>query len=247
MSEIIFDLLKNIDSSYCEKIIQSKYTEKPTESTESTLSTESTIYRGFVRCIISEFDLLYNNIPSHEQKIYFKKRVIDICSEMDEQSHVKYHNYKFNESALKSARIQYTLQLYDKKVNYISSIYYLNEYYQQHFVICYKEKMYETSLKKWPRVYLHYESNNKVHMTNIRPDNYTGGIEKELYEYGIIENDISKTLKQSYKMPLLPIGKYKIDDVKKIAVENNISLLDGHKKKTKAILYDEVNIHLFNM
>jgi|TARA_B110000971_G_C20033570_1_gene512897 hypothetical protein len=84
-------------------------------------------------------------------------------------------------------------------------------------------------------------------VTNVPPDNYNIGTEKELYELGFIKNDISKTLKQSYKMPLLPIGKYKIDDVKQIASENNISLLDGHKKKIKAKLYDEVNLYLFNM
>ena len=103
MSDLIFDLLKNIDSSFCEKIIQSKYTEGPSTegpSNDSNVidngpSTEVPIsYRGLVRCIICEYDTLYKNIPSPEQKIYLKKLVIDICSEIDEQSDVKYHNYK---------------------------------------------------------------------------------------------------------------------------------------------------------
>ena len=258
MSEKIFDLLKDTDSSYCDNIINSKYTEgNITESinesinevaVELTKHQNPVSYRGFITCILSELDPLYNNIPGNEKKMYLKKLVIDICSEIDEKPDIKYHNYKFNESVMKTSLLQYSLQSYDKNVNYISSIYYLNEYYQKHFVICHKGKMYETSLRGWPRLYLHCETNKKVHMTNEVPDNHVLISENEFYELGLFENDISKSLKQSYKMPLSSIGKYKICDLKIIALENNISLFDDYgKKKTKNNLYDELNLYLLNV
>ena len=74
-------------------------------------------------CIISEYDPLYLNIPENEKKLYMKKLIIKICSEIEEKSNNNYHNYQFNEKLMKSSIIQYCLQ--DYKNNYISSIYYL--------------------------------------------------------------------------------------------------------------------------
>ena len=43
-------------------------------------------------------------------------------------------------------------------------------------------------------------------------------------------------------MPLEPITKYKIDELKKIATEYKIPLKDGTKSKVKQVLYDEINL-----
>ena len=43
-------------------------------------------------------------------------------------------------------------------------------------------------------------------------------------------------------MPLESITKYKIDELKKIAIEFKIPLKDGTKNKVKQVLYDEINL-----
>ena len=54
-------------------------------------------------------------------------------------------------------------------------------------------------------------------------------------------------MKNIYNTYLEAIGKYKIDDLKKIAEECNISLKDNKgKNKTKGVLYDEINMIKFN-
>ena len=42
------------------------------------------------------------------------------------------------------------------------------------------------------------------------------------------------------------ISNYKIEDLRKLACECNISLNDGPKKKVKKILYDEINLYQLN-
>ena len=72
-----------------------------------------------------------STIEESDKSFYMKKRLTEICSEMEEKSNIKYHNYKFNEKIMKSSIIQFGLQMWGNKNNkmYISSIYYLNEYY----------------------------------------------------------------------------------------------------------------------
>ena len=79
------------------------------------------------------------------------KLIIEICSQIDEKPEC---NYQFNKKVMKPSIIQYGLQ--NNKINYISSIYYLNEYYKKHFIIVFDNKIYETCLKNYPKVYLKY-------------------------------------------------------------------------------------------
>tara|TARA_B110000495_G_C22974238_1_gene572071 strand:- start:28 stop:294 length:267 start_codon:yes stop_codon:yes gene_type:complete len=62
----------------------------------------------------------------------------------------------------------------------------------------------------------------------------------------VFVNDIKKDMKFVYNMFLEPISKCKIDDLKVIASECNISLKDGTKNKVKGRLYDEINRYKLN-
>ena len=155
----------------------------------------------------------------------------------------EYHNYKFNEKLMKPSIIQYGLQMWEKKDNYISSIYYLNEYYKKNFVIVYDNKIYETCLKNYSKVYLNY-LNGKV-MIN-EENNLDIGNLNDLFNKINLKNDIKKDMKYVYQMKLNPISKYKLDDLKELAEECNIILKDGSKNKTKLKLYDEINLYYLN-
>ena len=152
---MIFDLLKDLnkEDSFTNMINESSYIEK-INTISNTISNTSNHYNNFVTCIVSEYDPFYSNIPDNEKDMYMKKRIVEICSEIEENSVEKYENFRFNKKTMKIPIIQYGLQMWVKKENYISSIYYLNEYYQKHFVIVYENKMYETCLKDYPKIYL---------------------------------------------------------------------------------------------
>ena len=237
---MIFDLLKDLnqDDLFTDKINESSYTQGLKQNNNN-----NNLYNNFVSCIVSEYDPLYLTIPENERKMYMKKLMIEICSEIEEKSDSKYYNYKFNEKIMKSSIIQYGLQMWEKKDNYISSIYYLNEYYKKHFVIIYDNKIYETCFKNYPKIYLNY-LNDKI---MIKEDiNFQSNDLKDLFNKIKLKNDIKKDMKNIYKLFLNPISKYKLDDLKKIAEECNILLKDGSKNKTKQILYDEINLYKLN-
>ena len=142
---MIFDLLKNTnnDCSFTDKIIESEYIEKIYVSDNKCNMNSLSL----VSCIIMKYDPIYNHIPENEKKFYIKKIIPEICSKIEENSELYYHNYKFNEKIMKISTIQYGLQASENKMNYISSLYYLNEYYKRNFVIIYNNSYYETTIK----------------------------------------------------------------------------------------------------
>ncbi len=239
---MIFDLLDklNIDSSFTDNINESKYIEKFKQTNQINL-TNHVKFSNFAPFIISIYDPLYEHIEDNEKKMYMKKKIPEICSEIEEKSDIKYNNYKFNEKLMKPSLIQFGLQVWEGDKNYISSICYLNEYYGQHFVIVYENIAYETCIKNYPKVYLNY----KNHIQIIQGDFLLGNLD-DLFNKISLENDIKKEIKSVYKMPLNPISKYKIEELKVLAKECNISLKDGTKNKVKAVLYDEINNYKLN-
>ena len=134
--------------------------------------------------------------------------------------------------------------MWEKKDNYISSIYYLNEYYKKHFIIIYDNRIYETCLKDYPKVYLKYSDGDVFIVDSL--NNEMNSELKNLFEIINLKNDIKKDKKNVYQMKLNPISKYKLDDLKELAKECNISLKNGSKNKTKQVLYDEINLYKLN-
>ena len=66
---------------------------------------------------------------------------------------------------------------------------------------------------------------------------------KILFEKTKLIDDVKRDIKGIYNLHLDAIGKYKIDDLKKIAIECNIDLKNNGKGKNKSILYDEINMY----
>ena len=70
---------------------------------------------------------------------------------------------------------------------------------------------------------------------------------RTLFEKSKIIDDVKRDIKGVYNTYLEAIGKYKLDDLKKIALEFNISLKDSNgKNKTKSVLYDSINLYKLN-
>ena len=264
---MIFDLLNDLnpDCSFVGKIKESPYIEGSTTNTASTntsstntfsTNTSSTIsnaitlesnkfYHNLVTCIISEYDPMFQTLNESEKKLYLSQKIMDICSKIDESDNF-YHDYHFNEKIMKSHIIQQGLQMHEKKVNHISSIYYLNEFYKKHFVIIHQNIAYETTLKEYSKVYLGIQGNHGKKVQVIDEKDFIKGNLNDLFGEIQLQNDIKKEIKSVYKMFLEPISKYKMADLKVIALECNIPLKIGEKNKIKGQLYDEINLYKLN-
>jgi len=256
---MIFDLLNDLnqDCSFVEKINESSYVESitskdtstPTTLSSTTLSSttlSSKFYHNLVTCIVSEFDPMFQTLNENEQKTYLSQKIMEICSKIDESDNF-YHDYGFNEKIMKSHLIQMGLQTHEKKINHISSVYYLNEFYKKHFVIIHQNIAYETTLKNYPKVYLSIQGNR---VKIIDETEFNKGNLNDLFDKIHLVNDIKKEMKSVYKMFLDPISKYKIDDLKTIAQDCNLSLKDDplgkNKNKNKSQLYKEINLYKLN-
>ena len=245
---MISDLLKdlNVDCNFTNDIKESKYIEGSKNKNENNISmntsTKQDYYPTFIKCIISEFDPIYCSLSEGEKKFYFSKKIMEICSKIDECDEY-FKDYNFHKS-LKSHNIQQGLQLYEKRINRISSLYYLNEYYKRHFVIVYENIAYPTCIKNYPKIYL---STNNYKVNILNTCDFPEMNLKNLFEKSKIIDDVKRNIKGISNLYLEAISKYKLDDLKKIAQECNISLKDSNgKNKTKSVLYDEINIYKLN-
>ena len=170
-----------------------------------------------------------------------KQKIPKICSQIDEESDNYYHNYNFNEKIMKSSLIQVALQLSEKRINNISGIYYLNEYYKRNFILVSGLNYYETCIKNYPKDYILCE-NNKYSFVDNNLDKSQG----TNISFPFIKNDIKSKQDNIYKKFLNPISNYKLEDLKKKSTEFGISLKDGTKNKKKLVLYNDINTYMLN-
>ena len=237
---MIFDLIQDLNQecSFTDSIKESTYIEKVNTNNDSSVQKA---YKNSIRCILSTCDQLYEHIPENEKDFYMKKKIPEICSAIEEKSETHFHNFRFNEKLMKSSIIQLGFQLSEKNKNMISSIYYLTELFKKHFIFVKNNKLYKTCIKDYPKVYILFIANEFYYLENEKSTWIYSNSEDLFNELPII-NDVKKSYKSVYKMPLEPITKYKIDELKKIATEYKIPLKDGTKNKVKQVLYDEINL-----
>ena len=230
--ESLFELLSqyNQECRHSESIKESKYIQKSSES----LSSGNKGSYSFIREILLTYDPIFQTIPKKERKIYLKQLITKICSDIDEKSTDAYDNFKFNPRVLKKSLIQSSLQAYEK--NHLSALLYLNEYYQRHFVIVVGDLYFETCLKSFPKDTIVFSSGcytfQEVSLDSLKRGHH---------DHNPLVHDVKPDV---YLMPLLPIGKYKVDQLKELCVEKGIALKDGTKAKVKKTLYDELNRYL---
>ena len=259
---MVLELLREInqDCSFTEAIQESDYTEcvtkqnsgqqndtvsssKDSKNSSKNSKNPNKNYKTLVDCILANHNVMYQHIPPPEQKIFLQKLVMEICSCIDEKPENFWDNFGFNSKCMKSSLVQIAFQLAEQNKNMISVIYYLNEYFQHHFVLVRNDKMYETSLKNYPREYILYDSGFSIVGA---ADTWTKGEQEQLFNVMPITNDLSKDYRTVHKMPLQSIGKYKLPELKGFAVEYDIPLQKNGKNKVKQELYDEINLYKLN-
>lgn len=223
ISDILIN--NNKDCNFCDKIIKSEYSELNNINND-------TNYRNFLFCILDNFDLILSS--SNDKNIDFPKRVLEICSQIEEDKSNYYNKFNYNKR-FSIKKIQNSLQVCSNKEKLLSTIFYLNDYYSTHFVIvdvigC---KYMETTNKNYPKKYL--ECDNKFY--NLSDSINTDFVKVD--DLDLFKKDVTSI----YDSYLKSLSNYKMDDLKKICNELNLSFYNGNKIMKKKDIYDMINLY----
>ena len=223
----------NLDCKFAEQIIEKKYNESnfllsPREKTNK--------YSNFLFCIFDNYDIIVANTPFSDKKMVFNQRVSEVLSLIDEEPANYYDKFNYNEKIMKKNKIQQNIQLAFKGVRNISSLYFLNDLYKTHFIIVdpSRKEFYKTCIKDYPKKYLIFDG--KYILQDTLPDHY-----KESVQTSWNEDILQKNV---YKNFLKPISNYKVDELKKIAIEHNISIQENNKIMKKQDIYNKINLQM---
>jgi len=252
------DIIKNIeyDQYYTHDIVESKYTqtsfkqsnikqcsikqnikekEEKKEKKEKKKK-EKEIFKTLEELLLFTYD--YNSILQENPKIYMNKRKIELATFIDEHTEKTYDNFNYDKKFSKKL-LQQGLQEEDS----LSSSLYISDLYNFTIILYdkYNNKYYKLSQKDKPLVYIEYYN----HSFRIMEDP-TNDFKDIKYETSIggLENILNCNVKgiDIYKKYLKTISHYKMDDLIKIAEELNIEVKKNGKKKTKKVLYDDINL-----
>ena len=192
-------------------------------------------FKTMVSCILSEYDPMYQGLNPNERALYLRQRCLEVSGSLDEDETNYYTKYQFNPKIMGKKLIQRSLQSSDKDTT-LSSILYLNEYYQKHFHLVSNNIVYETTLKPYPKVYISYETGT---YRVVEPhQDWVPTLTPEIP----ISSDLKKAnRKYIFVTPIGPISKYKVDDLKLLASDNGVSLTYSNgKSKNKQELYNAI-------
>tara|TARA_Y100001958_G_C21108075_1_gene455916 strand:- start:120 stop:821 length:702 start_codon:yes stop_codon:yes gene_type:complete len=229
----LLPLLTNTDYNFTSKINSNDYIEKIREN-------KINKYSNFIFCLLDNYDLILSNTLVKDKNIIFHKRISDILSQIDDENLCE--KYKYNSKKFKSNLIQKNILSCskDKNILLLSCIYFFNDYYKTHFKIVNKKNstIINTCIKDYPIVYIYFDNNFYLDKNNNNNNE----------SFSILSDDSFFTIdipfKNVYKLYLESISKYKIDELKTIAKNNNIPLSIKMKKQD---IYDKINIHMLNL
>lgn len=230
---------------FCNKIKESSYVQSIVDKQDKTtmsfhsVSHSNIRYRRIVDLIIGLHDSMYKIIPQNERNDYLRKQTSQIASFLEEHK-LDYDKFNFNKKVMKSSIIQSGFQ--ETKHDYISSVYFLNEYYKKHHILVddIKKICYHSSSKDYESVYV-YKSGDEWFMKEDNVDEYKVA---SIIDYYDIINDIScKDNMMIYNLYLGSLSKYKLNELQVIAQELKIPIMKGNgKSKLKGDLYREINL-----
>ena len=241
------DIIKDIeyDQYYTHDIVESKYTQcslnqKEKENINISVNKKEEkkkeIFKTLEELLLFTYD--YNSMFQENPKIYMNKRKIELATFIDEHTEKTYDNFNYDKKFSKKL-LQQGLQEEDS----LSSSLYISDLYNFTIILYdkYNNKYYKLSQKDKPLVYIEYYN----HSFRIMEDP-TNDFKDIKYETSIggLENILNCNVKgiDIYKKYLKTISHYKMDDLIKIAEELDIDIKKNGKKKTKKVLYDDINL-----
>ena len=234
-------LSENTDN-FSSKININKYTEG-----ENCLQKDVLKTNNILEIILSLKDYNYQILENSEKKNYIKKKTLELATFLD----CNYDNYNYNKRKFNKDLVCKNLQM----ENYLSSILFFNDYYKINIVICNNVqniiRYFKTGIKNFENIYIIYDDGKFSHfqeetsIVNCVFDGIDGEMGPVDDPFYILSKVIKYDIKPDnfiYNTFLKNITTYKVTELIQIANENNINIkgLDS-KKKTKKMLYDDIN------
>ena len=219
---------------FCDRIHNSSYEQKHQKcNNNQSFSTMIDIF-------FSNFDHHYVMVEPKDKSLYTRQRLVEIATDIDENKDSKYDNFTYLK-CMNSALIQYGLQA----MKNVSALLYLSDYYGVTTNIFIESTMLKvvTSVKERKVFNVLYTSRGKWSIMDSESDKFKDGVFDDLgtcLTLDVPTRDI-------YKKYLLPIGKYKVQQLIDIAKDMNLSLDKDGKKKVKKQLYDDINFYQLNL
>ena len=228
----------NINNNvYCDKIKISEYLQSTSTSVNSHV-----LYPNIIELLFTQFDHPYSLIESKDKSLYIKKKLIEIATNLEENSDEYYDRFNYNKK-MSIPVIQYGIQ----SMNTISALLYLGDLYNITIVVYLNKtkKKIITSDKNKKIFHLIYTPEGKWYNTDNVSDELTNYINSSISELSeCLELDVST--KDIYVRFLGGISNYKASELIKMATERNIPLMNNCKKKIKKELYDDINLYELN-
>lgn len=227
------DLLSSLNSNknYCESIDTSIYIQRINDYPKKK------VYQNINHLFIDYFDPTCNIIEEKEKEVYIKQRIIEIATEIDENSSESYDIFNYSKQ-MKSSLIQIGLQ----SVNNLTSLLYLSDLYKVTTVIYIDSLQTKITTSKKIRNLLHILYKDGSFMIMDEPIDFKEGEFKQLGECFVLN---TKNL-DIYVNHLQAISKYKSPELVDIAKQLGLSLEHNGKKKVKKQLYYDINLYYLN-
>lgn len=226
LSEIQKIINKHTDD-ICKDIKESSYIQKNISKNER--------YRDLTDIIIAYNDPNYSLLPMKDKSLYLKQKRVEIASEVEEKNIVDTLNFN---KYLNLKKIQSGLT----RLNCISSLFFLSEYYKCKIVIVYIGKnIYYETIKSYKNELIIEFTQDKWSLS----DKNKCCKLCSLKDFDVLEKDIISY--DVYDIPLKPLSSYKLTDLQNIANERGIDTKKNGKNKIKNVLYEELRIHFLNL
>ena len=229
--------IKKSSENYVSKILDSNYIQiYNVKKKVNTYYKIDKYYSSIDQLIISLKEPDY--LLSEDKELFLNKIKLNIANLLDEDKIQYYDKYnyskKFNTNVIQSGL---------QDINMLSTLIYLSDYYNINVFIYHKlgNEYYNYIDKNEKNVYVIYDNTGwTLSDTNFDLDKIDILSMHAFTKQAFINNNLKN--KNVYKSHLQPISKYKMDELIKIAEENNVLLVDKNgKKKIKQKLYDDIN------
>jgi len=224
------DFLNNIsyNSRYSDSIKLSKYTQT-IENVINNICDTSNSYKTLEESIIYTYD--HNTLLNSNTKLYIDQYKLKLATDIDEKSKDLYEIFNYGKQ-MKQKTIQMGLQ----KVDTLSSIIYMSDFFDTNVNIIYNNKVCKLTKHKKKDFFVEYKDSMWRPLDNSSVTNE--------FEIELLQDIIDINVTEYYKKFLKGIGSYKLQELINIAMEHEIDVVENKKRKTKQQLYNEININV---
>ena len=180
-------------------------------------------------------DPYYSQISSQERPLHIKQTLMKWCSQMEENTEEMYTKHMWNPKVVGIKHLQHGLQraMNDSTIT-MSFVCFMNEFYHIHIVIVKKGVAYETTWKDYPKTYIENKGTSYMQVSLDAQMTTQWITEFPEFDYDLKKGNL-------YKLPIEPISKYKVGDLKELAASYNVPVIANGKSVPRQALYDEIS------